>query len=75
MIDTATYHLMHSKSRMVPTPEAHTQAAAHMGLFILPKIDPWPKSVKNNEQLSDQTLMLLPSSVFGFRLRAKKWSE
>lgn len=73
MVDTATYQLMHPTSRVAP--EAAHAAAIQRHMMSRIRQDSWPKSVKKSEELSDKISMLLPSSIFGFRLRAKKWSE
>lgn len=39
------------------------------------KLDPWPRTVNKREELSEKAYVLLPSTIFGFRLQAKKWSE
>lgn len=73
MVDTATYQLMHPRSRVVPE---LAQAEARQRLISSRiKLDSWPKNVKKSEELSEKVSMLLPSSIFAFRLRAKKWSK
>lgn len=70
MVDMATYQLMHPIS-IPPGPVMQQPFEDPVTL----KLDPWPRKVDKIEELSDKTAMLLPSTMFGFRLQAKKWSE
>lgn len=70
MVDMATYQLMH--------PFSNSSGAGTTGPIddqMSMKLDPWPRKVHKTEELSDKAAMLLPSTIFGFRLQAKKWSE
>lgn len=70
MVDLATYQLMHPFSNSSGT--AAAEFIPNQGSM---KLDPWPRRVDKTEELSDKAAMLLPNTIFGFRLQAKKWSE
>ncbi|KAG6353979.1 hypothetical protein INS49_004950 [Diaporthe citri] len=68
MVDMATYKLMH--------PFSNPSGAVTAELIedqVSVKLDPWPRKVDKTEELSDKAAMILPSTIFGFRLQAKKW--
>ncbi|KAK1464544.1 hypothetical protein CTAM01_17064 [Colletotrichum tamarilloi] len=60
MVDTATYHMMHtvSTSSSYETPRQY---------------DPWPMKVNRREDLPHKAEMLMPAIVHGFNLQQKKW--
>jgi len=69
MVDVATYRLMHPASwdpQPMMLPNTYGMRA---------KLDPWPTKVNKTEELSEKASMLLPGTIFGFRLQAKKWSK
>jgi hypothetical protein len=70
MVDMATYKLMHPASTAAIPPTHPLDRDVRYA-----KLDPWPVSVKKTEDLSAKASMLLPSTIFGFRIQAKKWSE
>lgn len=70
MVDMATYQLMHP----VPNPSGSAMPPPFEDQVYV-KLDPWPRKVDKTEELSDKAAMLLPSTIFGFRLQAKKWSK
>ncbi|KAL1882840.1 hypothetical protein Daus18300_000478 [Diaporthe australafricana] len=70
MVDMSTYKLMHVASYAAPPPmPGGSDDDGHEPT----KFDPWPRRIKKSRDLSDKKFMLLPSSIFGFRLQAKKW--
>lgn len=62
MVDMKTYEHMHEKEPDVVI-EEHS------------RLDPWPMTISKTKDLSAKDFMLLPNSIFGFKLKAKKWSE
>lgn len=62
MVDMKTFEFMHEKDATVYI-EEH------------PKLDPWPWLISKTTDLSDKNFMLLPDTIFGFKFKAKKWSE
>lgn len=68
MVDMATYQLMHPIPNLAVMPPTFEDQ-------VYVKLDPWPRKVDKTEELSDKAAMLLPSTIFGFRLQAKKWSK
>lgn len=88
MVDMATYNLMYPTTNTPPrsVPQMHPMRQfgagpprlitdVIMGDQESVKLDPWPLKVYKSEEISDKMVMLLPSTIFGFRLQAKKWSE
>lgn len=67
MVDMATYQLMH------PTSDPMVPQLVEDPVSV--KLDPWLRKVDKTKELSGKTAMLLPGTIFGFRLQAKKWSE
>lgn len=62
MVDLATHHLMH------PTKKPD---------FSLPIVQTnkygWPLSIKWEDKIIGETILLLPSTVYGFNFQDKKW--
>ncbi|KAF4872035.1 ATPase family AAA domain-containing protein 3 [Colletotrichum siamense] len=66
MVDLATHHLMHPKKLETVAQRRH------------PKNHPvhhWPKRIRWDDELTPETIMLLPSTVYGFNLQEKKWVD
>lgn len=64
MVDVRTYEKM------------HFNASDHDFRADRPsKFDPWPLKKTQNDDLSKELMMLLPSTTFGFNMREKKWGE
>lgn len=62
MVDMKTYEFMHEKDPNLFV-EEHS------------RLDPWPLTISKTTDLSDKDFMLLPNAIFGFKFKAKKWSE
>ncbi|KAH7010301.1 P-loop containing nucleoside triphosphate hydrolase protein [Ilyonectria destructans] len=62
MVDVRTYKKMHF--------EADPQGFLSDRPF---KFDPWPLTKTQQDDLSKELMMLLPSTTFGFNMREKKW--
>lgn len=70
MVDVSTYKLMHPYTSAPRGPTGPSPLdKGHANL------DPWPMRVNKSEELSEKAYMLLPTTIFGFRLQAKKWSK
>ncbi|KAF4922975.1 ATPase family AAA domain-containing protein 3 [Colletotrichum viniferum] len=64
MVDLATHHLMHpTKKPDLSLPIVQTNKYG------------WPLSIKWEDKIIGETILLLPSTVYGFNLQDKKWVD
>jgi hypothetical protein len=63
MVDMATYVKMHPGSAMIPR------------IGELSDFDGMPERIGQDEDLTEDQLLILPSTTHGFSLREKKWGE
>lgn len=63
MVDVRTYKKMHFEASPVSLPIRPT------------KFDPWPLTRTQQDDLSKELMMLLPSTTFGFNMKEKKWGK
>lgn len=75
MVDMATFRLMHPATVDPRGPPGMEEVVGAVDNAVWAKLDPWPRTVNKTEDLPEKAFMLLPSTIFGFRLQAKNWSE
>jgi hypothetical protein len=62
VVDMFTYSKMHSIK------------ITHPSIYDISRFDPWPKQIPREKELDDSMILLLPPTVFGFKLQEKQWS-
>ncbi|KAF0323060.1 hypothetical protein GQ607_009824 [Colletotrichum asianum] len=64
MVDLATHKLMH------PSKKSETSLSNDYS-----KNHPWPAKIKWEDKITAETMLLLPSTVYGFNLQERKWVD
>ncbi|CAI0648746.1 unnamed protein product [Colletotrichum noveboracense] len=66
MVDLSTHKLMHPSKRLdayqsLPSVQSNNRS--------------WPENIKWEDKITQETILLLPSTVYGFNLQEKKWVD
>ncbi|EQB44440.1 hypothetical protein CGLO_16817 [Colletotrichum gloeosporioides Cg-14] len=70
MVDLATHKLMH------PTKISDVSLLKeYLGKNESKNHHPWPAKIKWEDEITQETTLLLPSTVYGFNLQEKKWVD
>ncbi|KAI0385720.1 hypothetical protein F5Y04DRAFT_155426 [Hypomontagnella monticulosa] len=62
MVDVATHELMHKKTPV-----------GYMANVEPSRLDTWPCKIDRRNELPPRAALLLPATIYGFDLRAKRW--